>query len=95
MATNHKTITYRRYNNLDIHFMGINMNKPSYITSNNNRDVEQTTNSWTSEIASILDRYCKKKVFQPVWLSTKYENSKMKLVPFKKIVKFYQLNRVL
>ena len=41
--------------------MGINMiEKLSYITSNINSNVEQTTNSWTSEIASILDRYCPK-----------------------------------
>ena len=60
-AINHKTITHRKYNDLDIHSMGINMiEKLSYIASNNNSDVEQTTNSWTSEIASILDRYCPK-----------------------------------
>ena len=60
-ATNHKTITYRKYNDLDIQSMGINMiEKLSYIASNNNSDVEQTTSSWTSEIASILDRYCPK-----------------------------------
>ena len=45
-ATNHKTITYRKYNELDIHSMGINMiQKLSHITSNNNADVEKTTNS--------------------------------------------------
>ena len=60
-ATNHKTITYRKYNELDIHSMGINMiQKLSHITSNNNADVEKTTNSWTSEIAAILARHCPK-----------------------------------
>ena len=40
-ATNHKTITYHKYNDLDIHSMGINMiEKLSYIASNNNSDVD-------------------------------------------------------
>ena len=61
-TTNHKTSTYRKYNDLDILSMEINMiDKLSYIVSNNNSDVEQTTNSWTSEIASIFDRYFSKK----------------------------------
>ena len=60
-ATYHETITYRKYNELEIHSMGINMiQELSHITSHNNADVEKTTNSWTSEIAAILDRHCPK-----------------------------------
>ena len=76
IGNDHKTISYRKYTDLDIHSIGVDMlHRLSCITTKNNMNIDKTTNSWTLEIGSILDQYCPKvtkrikRDFQPAWLN--------------------------
>ena len=76
IGNDHKTISYRKYTDLDIHSIGVDMlHRLSCITTKDNMNIDKTTNSWTLEIGSILDQYCPKvtkrikRDFQPAWLN--------------------------